>query len=671
MTRFIGDVEYILSPSLRPMRYAACIGATNAEFERLQNLVTWGNAETGYIRGRDQVNPHIYILPRIELGRAIREEHYRVGVSRIMQVGIGFDVPAPEDLIGSAVFEGGNTVYASRISERNANTVDTIMELGQVADTESTARARRELEDLYNASVAATAGDDSVVFTPHENSGIVNSDVLGALRPSDALMETLPAAARGYATVTIFTTARGSVSFFRVTDDGAVEFHRIRAGGIGQYGWTGQQLVDRARGAHRSWLRSRIGSNVDPRSEAAARAQAEHRRRAAEKFATFRSKQAVQDELIPTLPFVPHGLASSRRWGIEIESGGARGISAPPNGWDRKTDGSLRSAWEGYREVQTFEPYDEEVSELISWYACVNSERHMPNEEYYDEARSEYAWRVSSNYMPVEDCTECGNRTRTVRREPQTITHSRQSDDCAEFVSPILVSMHSNGLESLLSQIALQPQNDTAGVHVHVESNDLTDKQIATLVYGYDLIEPFIEKSYRRNVRRFCERTSVSDALAAARMSKDGDATKYNVRDRTRYLTVNTQALRAHGTIEFRAMGPVYDYEYLTRWAMFCREMVNIVAAGATQKDFGRIRKWEDLLALFARYGKEYVRAAVYEMTGETGKAAALSKEGRAITTEALNEDFNEVFAAFTRSIDDASEAIGRLVAVNHDLVAA
>lgn len=422
-----------------------------------------------------------------------------------------------------------------------------------------------------------------------------------------------------------------------------------------------EDLSRAARADYVSWLRSTRSVRMSEANAEFERARQEHRRKSEANFSAFRKKRTTDEVLITTLPFVPHGLASSRRWGIEIESGGARGVKAP-KGWERKRDGSLRSAWEGFKEVQDFEPYDEEVTETIAWTACENRDRHFGAREVWDAASSNWITQTVEDYISPDECTMCGEVTRTVHRTPQTITHRRQDDDCAEFVSPILTSMHSDGVKKLTKALIKQPQNDTAGVHVHVEANDLTDEQIATLIYGYDLLEGLLEPSYKRGKdRQYCKRREGNNVLSIARSLKSKDA--QNVRGGDRYVTVNTQSLGRHGTIEFRAMGAVYDYDHLIRWAMFCREMVNVVTAGATHKDFGRVKKWEDVLALFARFGKEYLRAAIYELSGETGEAAKLVKDKAPVTREALDADLRAHIARFIK--DAQAEAVeSRLVGV-------
>lgn len=378
---------------------------------------------------------------------------------------------------------------------------------------------------------------------------------------------------------------------------------------------------------------------------AAEEAEADARRRAAQRrLETFLSR-TVDTENIPALPFVPHGLASSRRWGIEVESGGARGVHAPA-AWTRKADGSLRSAYEGFVEVEDFEPYTETVEVLVPWHACPEANRHRGMDTVWDEARNEWIPTIADDYLSPTECSSCGVTTTEVLREPQRLRHEAQAGDCAEFVSPILVSMHSNGLEELLGELSTRPQNDTAGVHVHVEANDLTREQINTLVYGYGMIEAHLTASYRRETRSYC-RAITSEEVREAVALKGHDRFLTG----ERYTSVNRYALNAHGTIEFRSMGPVYDYDHLIRWAMFCRELVNVVAAGATQEEFARAAgSWDKVLLLLAKYGKEYVRAVVYQVTGETGEWAKLTKERpSAAPAEYDNAAANDLLAALAR----------------------
>lgn len=475
------------------------------------------------------------------------------------------------------------------------------------------------------------------------------------VRPAAHLLEGQPNSVATYAvrTVPISNGESDPLTFF----DENWQIQSIHTTGSNGHP-SGAELIAEARTKYRDAFRSRMGMGMKIDFAEFERKRAEHREKTKANFEAFvRNRETDEDQHINKLPFVPHGLASSRRWGIEVESGGSRGVACPEN-WDVKGDGSLRSAYDGYVEVQDFEPFDEEVTERVHWENCDNYARHNPSTEILDTTLDAYIRVPREDYIDPRSCENCGNVTRTVHREPQTIRHSARSGDCREFVSPILTSMHSNGLEALTTALSQNPQNDSAGVHVHVEASDLTKQQIAIMVYGYDILEPILEASYRRNRRDFCERRDATEVLAAARKARTEGVTG---NEGGRYRTLNTHSLSNHGTLEFRAMGPVYEYDYLVRWAMLCRELVNSVANGAQTKDFAKIKNWDDLTAFLAKFGKEYIRAAVYEMSGEVGEAAKLEKAGEPVTTEALDTDLRNMLAG-TYEIAEAFRGMARTI---------
>lgn len=325
----------------------------------------------------------------------------------------------------------------------------------------------------------------------------------------------------------------------------------------------------------------------------------EQKKSTAERFIAWidaRNETLREDEsILNTLPLADHGTLSSRRWGIEVELAGARGVGTPTD-WECKDDGSLRPAYteppEGF--VSYIDPLDCQYnSHALTIEGRTNT---IPNPGYTDPARCYYCGDI--------DYDEDG-----------------QVGDTAEFVSPILRSFHSRGLASILEQASTQPQNDTAGVHVHVEAKDLTPRQVGNLVYAYTLMEPLLEASYRRgDEREYCRRYSaqglmeVRSALYASKAEKAAQIDVYAIADE-RYKTINIQALRAHGTIEFRGMASVdkydFDYNYLIRWAHFCREMVNLAKADVALKEWGRVKTFADLRVLFAKYGKETSKIAL------------------------------------------------------------
>lgn len=363
---------------------------------------------------------------------------------------------------------------------------------------------------------------------------------------------------------------------------------------------------------------------------------------------SLKGKQAIS-----LLPMTNHGFASSRRWGIEIESGGARGIAAPA-GWKRKGDGSLRSAWDGHREETGRTTTERVHMDYVVPANCPTGIDHG-----YENYQPSEGWVANPLYNP--DCELCGDIYET-REVPEVTIHTYQSDDCAEFVSPILASMHSQGLEKLLSEIILQPQNDSAGVHVHVEANDLSPRQLGSLVYGYDMVEGLVESSYRRTRRNYAKLRDTKQTMEILKSAKTAEKAS-RVERGERYTTLNLQALDQHGTVEFRAMGNVYEYDHLIRWAMFCREMVNLAKAGVSVKEWNSVSSWADLMALFAKYGKEYIRAVMDTMGETVPEAPRLDRKDGTISMPTGSEKTSKIVTE--RSTLSALAATMDEVAVN------
>lgn len=321
--------------------------------------------------------------------------------------------------------------------------------------------------------------------------------------------------------------------------------------------------------------------------------------------------QALREKLVVTpnplsqMVVLPHGTLSSRRWGIEIEAVDIAGVDTPKY-WDLREDGSLRSLNDddGYREHDGDCDYVEDYTE----------ECNCGYEDYYD------------NYS-----------------------------DTGEFTSPILRSYHSRGLEYLCSMLEHRPTNTTPGIHVHVEASDLSPSQVGRVQMIYSLLEPLFESEYKRSVREYCRSIAPQDVLSVLRTLRKIQADKGH-RATTqlgyfteRYRTVNLNALAAHGTIEFRAMGPRYNYETLTRWAQFCREIVNIAAANVPQNEWRKVRTFTDLLDLFSRYGKETPTPGEKAPRTTGAVSTALGNENR------RNANYNavarDVFEDYTRRV--------------------
>lgn len=266
-----------------------------------------------------------------------------------------------------------------------------------------------------------------------------------------------------------------------------------------------------------------------------------------------------------TIPILPAGSESSRTWGIEVETVRADLVRRPA-GWESKYDGSLES-------VGADDSCDCDCGD------CYDG--------YHDD---------------------CGS----------------SDDGCMEFVSPVLRSFNSNGLRDLCGPLENVYTNSSPGIHVHVGADNLSVFDIARLLRAYSIVSPFINGIDHRETRSYCKETSSDNVaywLSLVRKAQRGVLVHpYDERHQVspsdvvaltqgqpddRYRDVNLQALSAHGTIEFRTMGPIYNYEHLVRWAWFCREMVNVSQLDLPVSVWTSVRSMADVIGILRQYGSE------------------------------------------------------------------
>lgn len=159
----------------------------------------------------------------------------------------------------------------------------------------------------------------------------------------------------------------------------------------------------------------------------------------------------------------------------------------------------------------------------------------------------------------------------------------------------------------------------------------MTSEHVSRLLEAYSLISPLLFPVIRRRTAEFCQpmdytewaegwyrfpnsvpkkphrlkltrkiaktindpRKNVEQRMAKYKRTHSGSPTADNW---GRYREVNIEALSKHGTIEFRSMGAIYNYEYLTRWAWMCRELTNYAQSTKPIKPFYTMKTLEEVL---------------------------------------------------------------------------
>lgn len=329
------------------------------------------------------------------------------------------------------------------------------------------------------------------------------------------------------------------------------------------------------------------------------------------KFEEFLSKlkRSLKPEANPftKLPMLPHKTLSSRTWGIEIEAVHIDGVLTPKH-WQLKGDGSLRSLHQESMPSRSIDP-DYTSPPLIAEQPAPQLDPNDPEpEQMFDHEEGCQIWEdewdseCDCEYYMVSDAYEAWLERNESRLD-------RRHTEVGEWNSPVLRSFHSRGLKYLTGELEPRRTNNSAGIHVHVNAADLTPAQATKLSVLYTALEPLFQSEYKRGqTRRYCEPVSTSELVNRFNQMKSAKQSGLGIRNMSftsRYWSVNLASLQTHGTIEFRAMGPIYNYEHLVKWAYFVREMVNIAKADVPQSAWARVRTMEDLVVLFAKYGKE------------------------------------------------------------------
>lgn len=136
----------------------------------------------------------------------------------------------------------------------------------------------------------------------------------------------------------------------------------------------------------------------------------------------------------------------------------------------------------------------------------------------------------------------------------------------SDLIGPTL-----EGLKSLIFESG-QPVNSVrAGVHVHINVQDLTVVQLYNLFTLYILLEEVLVKwcGKSREGNLFCLRTCDAEWLIfrLINAAQTKEFIPYFHDDDLRYASMNVKALTEYGSLEFRAMRSTMDMKAISNWA--------------------------------------------------------------------------------------------------------
>lgn len=116
-----------------------------------------------------------------------------------------------------------------------------------------------------------------------------------------------------------------------------------------------------------------------------------------------------------------------------------------------------------------------------------------------------------------------------------------------------------------------------AGVHVHINCQDLTIKQLYTFICLYLVLENVLVRfcgQYREG-NLFCLRASDAEYLLTELKEAilTGHHREYLWQDNLRYASINVKALGDYGSLEFRAMRGTRDLTLIGNWALLLNHL--------------------------------------------------------------------------------------------------
>ncbi len=201
--------------------------------------------------------------------------------------------------------------------------------------------------------------------------------------------------------------------------------------------------------------------------------------------------------------------------------------------------------------------------------------------------RGEYAEEVARAVR--EQGIECyvEGYNHTTRSYWKIVIDTSVSYEGLEIVSPPLKGQDGfNQLEKVLkalNQVGAKVDR-SCGVHVHHDANDFTLKTFKNLYGLYaryeDCIDKLVIMSRRGNLNTYC--LSPGTDLELLQNAKSVDEIINRIYP-SRYIKLNCQSFRRHGTVEFRQLGGSTEYQEIKSWIVFTQMMVERAVNGTIQ----------------------------------------------------------------------------------------
>jgi hypothetical protein len=152
-----------------------------------------------------------------------------------------------------------------------------------------------------------------------------------------------------------------------------------------------------------------------------------------------------------------------------------------------------------------------------------------------------------------------------------------------EIVSPILSTKDDlKSVRKLTEQLIKHGArvNKTCGLHVHVETKDLTPAQCEQVYFRYSAFESEIDLFHplnrRKDVNNFCLSIKpITEISINEKIKLLNEKKELEVFDLDKNYKLNLASLEKYGTLEFRHHTGTLNYDEIFHWVYFCQEFID------------------------------------------------------------------------------------------------